>query len=82
MENKQIAEQQAKQAKYDADKAQSTAVAEVNRARGQAEAQRLLAQTVDARVLQLKAIEKWNGAFPQVMGTSALPFINIDTKVK
>ncbi len=78
IESKQIAEQQAKQADYEALKATKQAEAEVNRAKGQAESQRLMRQTLTPQLLQKQAIEKWNGNFPQVMsGNGALPFINI-----
>jgi regulator of protease activity HflC (stomatin/prohibitin superfamily) len=78
IESKQIAEQEAKQAEFIALKAKKEAEAEVNRARGQAEAQRLQRQTLNAALLQKQAIEKWDGRFPTVMGGSgALPFINL-----
>lgn len=77
IESKQVAEQRAKEAAYEAQKAEQDAVAEVNRAKGQAEAQKLLRLTLSAELLQLKALEKWDGHFPQVMGTQTLPFINI-----
>jgi regulator of protease activity HflC (stomatin/prohibitin superfamily) len=79
IESKQIAEQEAKQAEFVALKATKDAEAEVNRAKGQAEAQRLQRQTLTPELLQKQAIEKWNGQFPTVMGGNrALPFINID----
>lgn len=79
VESKQIAEQRAKQAEYEALMAVKTAEAEVNRAKGQAEAQRLLKSTITAEILQQKAIEKWDGKFPQFLGgNGALPFINMD----
>lgn len=78
IEAKQIAEQEALQADYVALKAKKEAEAEVNRAKGQAEAQKLLRQTLTPELLQKQAIEKWNGQFPQVMGgSSALPLVNI-----
>ena len=81
IEAKQIAEQEAKRAEFEAAKAEQQAVAEVNRAKGQAEAQRLQRQTLTAELLQKQAIEKWDGKFPLVLGgEGALPFINIDTK--
>jgi prohibitin 1 len=80
VEEKQIAEQRAQRAVYVAQEAQQEAEATVNRAKGQAEAQRLLRETLTAELLQKQAIDKWDGKFPQVMGGSgALPFINIDT---
>jgi regulator of protease activity HflC (stomatin/prohibitin superfamily) len=79
IEAKQIAEQQAKQADYEALKAEKTAQAEINRAKGQAEAQRLQKLTLTPALLQKEAITKWDGRFPMVMGgDGALPFINID----
>jgi len=70
----------AKQAEYEAIKAKQDAVAEVNRAEGQARAQNLLKLTLTPELLQLKALEKWNGQFPQVMGSGTLPFINLKMK--
>lgn len=78
IEHKQIAEQQAKQASYVAEKATQDARAEIERAKGQAESQRLMKLTITSEILQKMAIEKWDGKFPQVMGGSqTLPFINI-----
>lgn len=78
IEAKQIAEQDAKRAEFVALKAKKEAEADVNRARGQAEAQRLQRQTLTAELLQKQAIEKWDGRFPTVMGgAGTVPFINI-----
>jgi regulator of protease activity HflC (stomatin/prohibitin superfamily) len=76
IERKQIAEQKAKEAEYVAQQAVQDARAEVNRAKGRAEAQQLLRQTLTKEILQQRAIEKWDGKFPQFMGSQALPFIN------
>ncbi len=79
VEEKQIAEQRAQRAVYIAQEAEQEAEANVNRAKGQAEAQRLLRETLSPEVLQKQAIDKWDGQFPVVMGGSqTLPFINID----
>jgi prohibitin 1 len=79
VEEKQIAEQRAQRAVYIAQEAEQEAEANVNRAKGQAEAQRLLRETLTTELLQKQAIDKWDGKFPQVMGGSgALPFINLD----
>lgn len=79
IEAKQISEQEAKQAEFIAKKATQEAQAEINRAKGQAESQRLQRQTITPELLQKQAIEKWDGRFPTVMGgEGALPFINID----
>jgi regulator of protease activity HflC (stomatin/prohibitin superfamily) len=77
IEAKQISEQEAKQAEFVALKAKKDAEAEVNRAKGQAEAQRLQRLTLTSELLQKQAIEKWDGRFPTVMGTGTLPFINL-----
>ncbi|AFZ30833.1 SPFH domain, Band 7 family protein [Gloeocapsa sp. PCC 7428] len=79
IESKQIAEQEAKQAEFIALKASKEAIAEVNRAKGQAEAQRLQRLTLTPELLQKQAIEKWDGRFPTVMsGNGTLPLINVD----
>jgi len=78
IEQKQIAEQEAQRAVYIAQKAAREAEAEVNRARGRAEAQRLIQESLTPAVLQNKALETWDGKFPLVYGGGALPFINID----
>ncbi len=80
IEHKQIAEQQAQQASYVAAKAIQDAKAEVERAKGQATAQQLIRSSITPEILQQKAIEKWDGKFPQVMGSGALPFLNIKMK--
>lgn len=78
IEAKQIAEQEAKQAEFTVKKATQDAQAQINRAKGQAEAQRLQRQTLTSEILQQQAIEKWNGQFPTVMGGGGtLPLINI-----
>ena len=79
IESKQIAEQEAKQAEFIAKKATQEAQAEVNRAKGQAEAQRLQRLTLTPELLQKQAIEKWDGRFPMVMGgNGSLPLVNIN----
>lgn len=87
VEEKQIAEQRAQRAVYIAREAEQEAQAEINRAKGKAEAQRLLAETLKAQggqlVLQKEAIEAWKigGAqMPKVLvmggeGQSSVPFI-------
>jgi prohibitin 1 len=78
VEEKQIAEQRAQRAVYIAREAEQEAEATINRAKGQAEAQRLLRETLTAELLQKQAIEKWDGKFPQVLGgNGAVPFLNL-----
>lgn len=79
VEAKQIAEQEAKRAEFLVQKATQEAQAEINHAKGQAEAQRLLRENLTPQILQKRAIEKWDGHFPTVLGgNGALPFINIE----
>jgi prohibitin 1 len=76
IELKQIAQQQAQQARFLSERAENEAAAEIAKARGQAEAQRLLIQTLTPAVLQKMALEKWDGKLPQVVSDAkALPFL-------
>ncbi len=87
VEEKQIAEQRAQRAVYVAQEAEQEAQADINRAKGRAEAQRLLAETLKAQggelVLQKEAIEAWRNGGAQmpkvlVMGSdskSSVPFL-------
>ena len=78
VEQKQIAEQQAKQASYVAEKATQDSIAAVNTAKGeadslllnataQAKAQNLLRMSLTKDVLALEYLKKWNGVLPTVM---------------
>ncbi len=83
VEAKQIAEQEAKRAEFVAQRAAVEAQAAVNLARGQAESQRLVRETLTPQLLQKLAIEKWDGKFPMVLGgDGALPLLNLDIKDK
>lgn len=87
VEEKQIAEQRARRAVYIAQEAEQEAQAEINRAKGRAEAQRLLAETLKAQggelVLEKEAIEAWRQGGAQmpkvlVMGeenSGGVPFL-------
>jgi prohibitin 1 len=86
VEDKQIAEQRAQKAVYIAQEAQQEAQADINRAQGRAEAQRLLAETLKAQggelVLQKEAIQAWREGGAQmpnvlVIGkeSAGVPFI-------
>jgi regulator of protease activity HflC (stomatin/prohibitin superfamily) len=89
VEQKQVSEQQAKQAQYVAQKATQDAIAAVNRAKGQAEAalvvakaqaesQRLLKANLTKENLQLEWIKKWNGDVPSVLtGNSSGMIFNL-----
>ncbi|MGR3276776.1 prohibitin family protein [Acaryochloris marina] len=96
VEEKQIAEQRAQRAVYVAREAEQEALAEVNRAKGKAEAQRLLAETLKDQggklVLQKEAIEAWRkggSQMPRVLisgsgkDSGQVPFlfnVNADSK--
>ncbi|MFP4135036.1 MAG: prohibitin family protein [Halothece sp.] len=87
VEDKQIAEQRAQRAVYIAREAEQEAQADINRAKGKAEAQRLLAETLRAQggslVLQKEAIEAWRqggSQMPNVLilggeNKSSIPFL-------
>ncbi|HRH25100.1 MAG TPA: prohibitin family protein [Candidatus Paceibacterota bacterium] len=77
IEKKQIAEQEAKQAFYGAQKATQDANAAIEKAKGEAASQNLIRASITKEILQQRAIEKWDGRFPQVMGAQALPFIDL-----
>jgi len=70
VEEKQIAEQRSQRAVYIAKEAEQQAQADINRAKGRAEAQRLLAETLKAQggelVLQKEAIEAWRNGGSQM----------------
>ncbi|MBD1909896.1 MULTISPECIES: prohibitin family protein [unclassified Leptolyngbya] len=78
VEAKQIAEQDAKRAEFVALKASKEAEAKVNLARGEAEAQRLLKETLTSELLQKQAIDKWNGSLPLVMGNDTNKVLDIN----
>jgi prohibitin 2 len=80
IENKQTAEQLALKAQRDLERIKIEGEQKVVTARAEAESQRIQKETISPIILQLRAIEKWDGKFPQVIGgTGAMPFINIDT---
>jgi len=73
IEQKQVAQQRALQATYDLQRTKIQAEQEVAKAEGQSQAQKLLQQTITPQIIQLKAVEKWNGVLPQVVGGSGTP---------
>lgn len=72
IESKQVAQQAAEQAKFNAQKAEQDAQAAVNRAKGEAESQRLVQTSVTSLTLQKEAIEKWDGKLPTYMGQGSV----------
>lgn len=68
IELKQIAEQKALTAKNDLERIRTEGEQERVRAQAQADAQKLLVQSLDDELLRLKAIEKWDGKLPVISG--------------
>ena len=76
IEAKQVAEQQALKARQDLERIKIEAEQKLAAATAEAEAQRLQRETITAELIQLRAIEKWDGRLPQVAG-GATPFIDV-----
>ena len=79
IEAKQTAEQNALKAERDLQRVKIEAEQLVTQATAEAESQRLQRETISSNILQLRAIEKWDGKLPQVTGGGATPFINLGT---
>jgi len=77
IEQKQVAQQEAERALFRTQEASAEAQSTINRARGEAEANRLKQQSLSNELLELRAIEKWDGKLPQVT-SGATPFINLN----
>ena len=83
IERKQVAEQAAKQAEYEAQKATQDAKAAIERAKGEAESQRLIERSLTRPVLEKLAIDKWDGSLPQVVGVGqSFPMLQLLQKTK
>jgi Membrane protease subunits, stomatin/prohibitin homologs len=83
IEAKQTAEQLALKAERDLDRIKTEAEQKVASAQAEAESLRLQKAQITAEMLQLRAIEKWDGVMPQIVGgNGAVPFINVNTKKK
>lgn len=50
---------------------------EVATAKGKADANRIMQESITPALIQLKAIEKWDGKMPLSTGNGAMPFINL-----
>jgi regulator of protease activity HflC (stomatin/prohibitin superfamily) len=76
IEQKQVAQQRAQQAQYELQQAKVEADRQVAQAQGQAEAQKLLQQTLTPQLIQQQAITKWDGHLPGVVGgNGVMPMI-------
>ncbi len=79
IEAKQTAEQNALKAERDLERIKIEAEQLITQATAEAESQRLQRETISSNILQLRAIEKWDGKLPQVTGGGAMPFINLES---
>ncbi|MBI4656640.1 MAG: prohibitin family protein [Elusimicrobia bacterium] len=87
VEEKQIAEQQAKMSEKLVEKAKRDAESVVAKARGEAESLKMQREAVTSQLIelrkveaQIKAIDKWNGILPEYVGGDAIPFISVGNK--
>lgn len=69
IEDKQIAQQQAEQAKF-----------LVEKSRSEAEANAVKQSSITPEILEQRALEKWDGRLPTYYGGGPLPFINLSTQ--
>lgn len=80
IENKVTAEQNALASKNKLEQVKFEAEQNVAKAEGEAKAIAIQAQAIQVQggeaYIQMKALEKWNGTLPQIMGSGAVPFIN------
>ena len=79
IEAKVTAEQQALAAKNKLEQIKFEADQRIAEARGKAEAIRVESEALRSNpaILELRALEKWDGVLPQVTGTGGVPFINL-----
>jgi len=81
IEAKVTAEQNALAAKNTLERVKYEAEQNVARANGEAKAIAIQAQAIQVQggkaYIQLKALEKWDGKLPQIVGSGAIPFINM-----
>jgi prohibitin 1 len=82
VEAKQIAEQDAKRAGFIALKAAKEAEAKVNLAKGEAEVNKLLHESLTNEILARQAIEKWDGKLPLIMTKDSPNLLNMNDILK
>jgi regulator of protease activity HflC (stomatin/prohibitin superfamily) len=76
VEAAQVAQQQAKKAEYEVTRVTNEATAAIAKAKGEAEAQRQVQQSLTPELLQKMWIEKWNGILPTTdLGNNIPTFI-------
>lgn len=74
IEAKQVAAQQAEQAKYEVEKQKNLAQAGIEGAKGVAESNRLIRESLTPELVQKMAVEKWDGKLPVYSGGNGLFF--------
>jgi regulator of protease activity HflC (stomatin/prohibitin superfamily) len=72
IEQKQVAQQRAQQAQYELQKAKVVAEQRIVEANAQAQAQKLLQQTITPEIIQQQAVAKWDGHLPEVIGSNGV----------
>ncbi len=72
IEQKQVAQQRAQQAEYELQQAKVEAERQIAQAQGQAQAQKLIQQTLTPQLIQQQAIQKWDGHLPSVVGSNGV----------
>ncbi|MEI7741005.1 MAG: prohibitin family protein [bacterium] len=79
VEAKQVAEQQALKAKNDLTRISIEAQQQIETAKASAESIRIQADALSRNrdLVQLRAVEKWNGILPQYMLSGTVPFLNL-----
>jgi regulator of protease activity HflC (stomatin/prohibitin superfamily) len=82
VEAKQVAEQDARRAQFEALKAQRLAQARVHAAEGEARAQQLLQAGLTPELLEHQRIEKWNGHLPLVVSRDPVRGLNLKALLK
>ena len=78
--NKQQAEQDALTAQNKVATKKAEADQAIATARGEAEANRIVTQSLSQELIQYYAIQKWDGKLPSVTGGSSIPMINLPNR--
>ena len=78
VEAKQIAEQEAKRAGFMVLKALRESEVKVNLARGEAEAQRLIQETLTPDLIRKQTVERWDGKLPLIVGDDSSQLLNLE----
>jgi len=84
IELKVTAEQSALAAKNKLEQIKFEAEQQIAEARGKAEALRIESSALQSspQILQLRALEKWDGKLPAVMGNGSTPFVDVSTLIR